>query len=302
MCRRPLLLLLLLTLGGCPATQSGSTRDDDEGGDKGSAGSEGGAAGDDDDDGTKVRIPYRKVPDAIVENSNGTRPRRDVARTRELLCEGRDTEDKIFYQLVISKHWYYYWLCSEPKARRVSTKVGSKRLNKWINDFKTQAGMMSRDCEPGSANKCITGTHESGIQASAYCDGRIVLNFPDGEKKTLSFKTQASGGSEGKIEGGDEGDRSTATCPPCPTCPTVRGRCPDCPAPTPCPPPRTCPVCPACDCRTKEVDAGKKGFAQGVKKACARICNLMYNKCRSINPGTAMCHMLAEYCSTDCSK
>jgi hypothetical protein len=295
------LLLLLLVVGGCPATQSGSTRDDDEGGEKGESGSEGGAA-DDEEDTTKVHIPYKKVPNAIIENSTGKGPRRDVARTREQLCEGRDTEDKIFYQVIFSKNWYYYWLCSEPKARRASTKSGAKGLNGWINGFKRQAAIHARACEAGSANKCFAGSHESGIQSSAYCDGRVVLAFPDGDTKLLRFKTPASGGSEGKVDGGDEGDTSTATCPPCPTCPSVRGRCADCPAPTPCPPPRACPVCAACDCRAKEADAGKKGFAQGVKKACARICNLIYNKCRSINPGTAMCHMLAEYCSTDCSK
>jgi len=48
--------------------------------------------------------------------------------------------------------------------------------------------------------------------------------------------------------------------------------------------------------------AGKMGFDQGVAKACARICKMIYDECRRLNPKTAMCHMLSEFCASRCSK
>jgi hypothetical protein len=39
-----------------------------------------------------------------------------------------------------------------------------------------------------------------------------------------------------------------------------------------------------------------------VEKACRKICQDIYNKCRSINPQTAMCYQLSEYCATTCGK
>jgi hypothetical protein len=50
------------------------------------------------------------------------------------------------------------------------------------------------------------------------------------------------------------------------------------------------------------IEAARKGFYQGVGKACARICRMTYEKCRSIDPKTAMCHMLQEYCTKNCTK
>ena len=48
--------------------------------------------------------------------------------------------------------------------------------------------------------------------------------------------------------------------------------------------------------------AGEKGFWQGVTKACRRICTLVYKKCRSIDPKTAMCYRVSEYCAETCAK
>ena len=48
--------------------------------------------------------------------------------------------------------------------------------------------------------------------------------------------------------------------------------------------------------------AGKKGFWQGVKKACGRSCKMIYDECHRVDPKTAMCHMMSEYCHNHCSK
>jgi hypothetical protein len=37
-----------------------------------------------------------------------------------------------------------------------------------------------------------------------------------------------------------------------------------------------------------------------VDKACKRICDLVYKRCRSINPNTALCYQLSEYCAVEC--
>ena len=303
--------LVVALASGCATGSSVTKGDDEEGESSGSEGSgESSSSEEEAGSGSKISIPYKNVPDAIIENTIAAKQsHRNVNNARKALCENHESDDVIFYHLTISKHWHYYWLCSENKAHRVSTKTGQKRLNKWIADFKRQAGVQSRECTAGdSQRKCLTGTHDSGIQGVAYCDGRVVLTFPDGDRRTMSFDSQARAGSVAADNppGDDGGDTSTATCPPCPTCPAVRGaRCPDCPPPTPCPPPRACPACPACpvcNCKPKEVEAGKAGFTQGVKKACARICQMIYNKCRSLNPNTSLCYQVSDYCANECSK
>ena len=50
------------------------------------------------------------------------------------------------------------------------------------------------------------------------------------------------------------------------------------------------------------MNAGKAGFKQGIDKACKRICDMIYKKCRSVDPKTAMCYTLSEYCATECAK
>jgi hypothetical protein len=302
------LLLLLVVALACPATQSGSTRSrssDDESEEKeGDADKESSPKDDEDsDDGGKVRISHKTLPDAVVETSSNGRPRKDLNKMRRIICEGHEDAPKIFYHVIVSTHWHYYWLCSDNQTHRVSTKTGAQSLRKWIKGFQREAGVMSRDCPQGSSKKHLTGTHESGIHAIAFCDGRITLTYPDGEKKTIRFSSQASETPD--ATGGDDGDsRSPEPTPPsvgrCPPCPAAKARpCPECPPPPACPPPKECPVC---DCRNKELAAGQKGFKQGIDKACAKICQLIYQKCRSINPNTALCYQVSEFCAASCGK
>jgi hypothetical protein len=271
---------------------------------------------DDDDDNTSsggggddsaVNVTFEQLPDAVVERNDAGIPRQNVVRLRQILCEGRPGEAIIFYRLIVSTHWHYYWLCSDNRARRASSRYGANHIRNWLKGFRRQAATLSGGCSAASKKAVLRGTHESGVRATAYCNGQIVLRFPDGGKTIKSYSSQgyASGGSAAPTAPTYGG--SAESCPPCPVCPRgggVRGAG-DCPQPRPCPPPRECPPpkqCPACDCKKQMIDAGKKGFFQGVGKACARICMMIYNECRRLNPKTAMCHMLQEFCNKRCTK
>lgn len=252
------------------------------------------AGGQDDD--SEVSVSYNQLPDAVIERNDTGIPRQRVERLRQILCEGREGEALIFYRLIVSTHWHYYWLCSDTKARRASSRYGAGHIRRWLKGFKREAMVKSGACQAGVATPVLRGNHESGVRATAYCDGRIVLRFPDGGKTIKTFSSQG-------YSGAPVGGGTAATCPPCPACP--QGGATQCP---PCPPPRQCPVCPPpkqcpkCDCTKQMTEAGKKGFWQGVKKACDRICKMVYDECHRINPKTAMCHMVSEYCHTHCSK
>jgi len=301
---------LLALLAACPAQQSSSRRHDrsilddlrdderDNTGDDDSASS----AGDDD---STVSVSFQELPDVVRERNDSGIPRQNVDRLRQILCEGRAGEPVIFYRLIVSTHWHYYWLCSDTRPRRASSRYGAQNIRRWLKGFKREATLKSQACQAAGASPVLRGIHESGVRATAYCDGRIVLRFPDGGQTIKSYSSQGYGGGGGGGYGGG-GTGSASTCPPCPACPqtgAVGGN--DCPPPRPCPPPRACPVCPPpkpCDCKPQMTEAGKKGFWQGVKKACDRICQMIYGECRRIDPKTAMCHMLSEYCATHCSK
>ena len=111
------------------------------------------------------------------------------------MCEGREDDRVIFYKLKVSRHWHYFWLCSETKGRRASSKVGAKRVQTWLRGFKRQASSLSAGCNSGSRKPVLRGTHESGIRATAHCDRQIILRFPDGGQGVRSFSS--SGGSGG---------------------------------------------------------------------------------------------------------
>jgi hypothetical protein len=264
-------------------------------------------------DGEGVRLKHEVLREAVQEESLDGRPRRNVEKLREALCEGQQSEPKVFYHIVVSSHWHYYWICSDPRPHKASSTSGAKNLRGWLEGFQRQARIMARDCPPGSGRHLLKGTHESGILINGFCDGRIVLSYPDGDERTVRF---ADGSPAGEASGApvpspvrrpppapDPGGRA---CPPCGACPSTRCRsaahCPACPA---CPPPRACPApppCPACDCSKPALAAGQKGFRQGVEKACKRICDMLYKKCRSIDPNTALCYQVSEYCAAECPK
>ena len=312
-----LLPVLALLAVGCPAHESasggrrgsgddeGSSDDGDKDKDKDKDRNDSDRGTDDGDENeSAVKVRHKELPDAIRENSDGGRARHDARKLRQALCEGYQDQPKIFYHLIVSTHWHYYWICSDDRPHRVSSRKGKKSLETWLRGFKKQATVQSQDCS-GGARKALTGNHESGIQAVAYCDGRIVLSFPDGGQTQTNFRSQARVSDTTPDDGStsppptDDGT-VTAHCPPCPTPSTVRGRCPDCPVCAACPPPKACPPPPPCNCQPAALDAGKKAFRQGVDRACKRICDLIYKKCRSINPNTALCYQLSEYCATEC--
>ena len=242
-----------------------------------------------------VLIQARRIAGAVVENSRSGRPREDLDELRQTLCEEREDDAVIFYQLVVSTQWHYYWLCSERRPQRAATPQGKRALLRWANALSRRAEAASAECRPGSRRRLFRETHESGTRARAYCDGRVVLSFPDGGKKTRYF-TVAGAAAPPRRAARTRVDPGRSVCPVCTPCPTV-SRPRDCPRPRPCPPPRQCPN-PQAQIRA----AQQKAFWQGVKKACKRICTMVYKKCRSINPKTALCYQVSEYCAENCAK
>ncbi len=319
------LALLLGGLAGCPAHQSGSLKEGASSEDEQDeatprskkrhreADPESEKDGAETADGQGVRLKHESLREAVQEESPDGRPRRHVEKLREALCEGREREPKIFYHIVVSTHWHYYWICSDPRPHKASSPWGAKQLRVWLEGFERQARIMARDCPPGSAKHLLKGTHDSGILSNGFCDGRIVLSYPDGDERTVRFAEATSAVSMPSPEPpGAVGrpppppDPGSRLCPPCAGCPPSRCRPPPpCPACAACPPPRTCPApppCPACDCSKPALAAGQKAFRQGVDKACKRVCDLIYKKCRSINPNTALCYQVSEYCAVECPK
>lgn len=273
------------------------------------------AAGSDDEAGfgdpgdTEVQIPFQRLADAVIERNVTGVPRSDANKLRRVFCEERSNEPVIFYHLIVSNHWHYLWLCSSDQPRRISSPFGASRLKRWLRGFTNQAVSNSAGCAGATHSIILRGNHESGIRAVATCDGQIVLTFPDSGRSVQAFTPQGGGGSyAAPVSGGGD----TGTCPECPVCPTEgSGRCPECPTQRACPPQRSCPPqrecppppkCPACDCRDKVLTAGQEGFRQGMAKACKKVCTEIYTKCRSIDPKTAMCHMISEHCAETCGK
>lgn len=287
---RGTLVLALVMLAGCPAHQGGGGGYG--GGGYGDGAGEGGNA--------QVQIPFQHLPDAVVENSSSGVPRNDPAHLRSIFCQARSADQIIFYHLIVSRHWHYLWLCSEQRPRRISSGWGGSRLKRWLRAFKNSAVSNSAGCGSPSHTVILRGPHESGIRAEAYCDGQIGLTFPDGGRSSLAFQ-----GSTAVVSGGGYQAPVQARGGTCPVCQPCRKSSPQrCPV-TRCPPRPTCPprrVCPPKDCRREILAAGQKGFKQGVTKACRSVCQEIYKKCRSINPKTALCHMVSEHCAEKCGK
>ena len=303
------LLVALLALTACPPANQGGGQyggGSQYGGGRSTGGGYGGGTNN-----TPVLINLQRLPDAVVETSTSGVPRTNVARLRGIYCEERSGDPVIFFQLVVSTHWHYYWICSDRRPHRASTPVGASRLRKWLSGFRLQAANESAGCASARHTPILQGTHESGTRSVAYCDGQLVLHFPDGGSSNKTFQARSSGGGTYRPQPGNSGGGTCPVCPPqrqcpspgsrqCPQCPQCR-RCKICPE-CRCPKPIPCPKCPPPSCTKQTLAAGRKGFIQGVRKACKRICRKIYGKCRSINPKTAMCHMLQEYCAANCAK
>ena len=293
-------------LTACPPVHQGGGGQYGGGGYSGGGGQTGGGGYSGGTSATPVLVNLQRLPDAVVETSTSGVPRTNVARLRRIYCEERSGDPVIFFQLVVSTHWHYYWICSDRRPHRASTPEGVSRLRKWLIGFRLQASNESAGCSSARHTPILQGKHESGTRAVAYCDGQLVLHFPDGGRSNKTFPARSGGGTYSQ-PGGHSGGGTCPECPPrrqCPTagqCPTcaVCQRCRVCPPQVRCPPPK---VCPPPDCSRSNLAAGRKGFVQGVRKACKRICRKIYGKCRSINPKTAMCHMLQEYCVANCAK
>lgn len=301
------LLVALLALAACPPVHQGGGGQ--YGGDNtGGAANTGGYGGS--SSSTPVLVNLQRLPDAVVETSTSGVPRTNVARLRRIYCEERSGDPVIFFQLVVSTHWHYYWICSDRRPHRASTPEGVSRLRKWLIGFRLQASNESAGCSSARHTPILQGKHESGTRAVAYCDGQLVLHFPDGGRSNKIFQARVGGGSY-RPSPGAYTPSSGGTCPACPAqrqCPAPGSmQCPQCPRckicpQCRCPKPPPCPKCPPPNCTKQVLAAGRKGFGQGVRKACKRICRKIYGKCRSINPKTAMCHMLQEYCAANCAK
>ena len=305
------LLVALLALTACPPVHQGGGNQYGGGGYSGAGGRNTGGGGyGGGGSTTPVLVNLQRLSDAVVETSTSGVPRTNVARLRRIYCEERSGDPVIFFQLVVSTHWHYYWICSDRRPHRASTPEGVSRLRKWLIGFRMQAANESAGCSGARHTPILQGTHESGTRSVAYCDGQLVLHFPDGGQSKKIFQTRAGGGSYRPTPGGYT-PSSGGTCPACPAqrrCPSPGAmECPECPRcktcpQCRCPKPLPCPKCPPPDCTKQTLAAGRKGFIQGVRKACKRICHKIYGKCRSINPKTAMCHMLQEYCMANCAK
>lgn len=300
---RPLpahLALCGVLCAGC-AQGSKNRRSDDPGGD-GSA---------------PVLIDARRLPDAVVQRSRRGERRHDLRELRTAFCEGREDDPVIFYQLVVSRHWHYYWLCSESEARRAATREGAERLREWIREVRGRATDERDRCAPQSTERMFRTRHESGLRVSAYCDGALILIYPDGGRMKLSLggSRQTAGGgastggtrtpparhsSSGSPSGGGGGRVSSSggggRCPPCPR--SSSGGRPKCPPPKLCPACKKCESCPAKNSKAACAEYGRGAFWQGVKKACRAICTNLYKRCRKLNPKTSMCYQLSEYCAS----
>lgn len=258
-----------------------------------------------------VLIDADRAVDAVVESNRTGRPRTDIEELREMLCEGRGAEPIIFYQLIVSRHWHYYWLCSSRIPLRAATTKGTQQLAKWLDRMDHQAKLQSAECVTKNQRSLFSMRHESGIRATAQCNGRIILRFPDGEKKTRFFVSNVEEGKSPPKDAVDEETVSQQQCPACPLCPTCP-RAEGCPLSPPCPVQQECPLCPKClpqkDCpkmqSSPDLDCrsfGQAAFAQGVRKACDFFCPQMYKKCRkTMGQQSAICHQLTEFCSQTC--
>jgi hypothetical protein len=242
--------------------------------------------GDEADDprsGRFVLIDAKRLPDAVVqrvtlkelEEPNPA----DIAQMRDTVCDGEAVE-MIFYQLVVSRDWHYYWLCSESESVRAMTRRGEKKLSQWLSQLETKAQQKLADCAAGSSKRILSEQHESGIIAHVYCDNVLMLAFPDGGEQSLKLgKTSVTQRLKPREQPG-----------PAPTTQATKpGKC-ECP---PCPKATVCPTV-AKSCRAY----GEKAFWLGVRKACNKICPSIYNKCRKANPKGSLCHQLSEYCAT----
>jgi hypothetical protein len=255
----------------------------------------------------------KRLSAAAIDFTKGAATDRNIGKLRNRLCEGREDRRLIFYQLVVSKHWHYYWLCSKKGALRAATRSGARQFGLWLRAIKNRARNASAECDPGSIKRLVRSRHKSGVLAKAYCDGVLILRYPDASKITTSFSRGALSSSpparrpapnpQNNYTNSTTNRQPTGRCPPCdricpqcPACPQSKG----CPAPPPCPRcPRCkqCPTCPKPNPKTMCKAFGAKAFWQGVSKACKRICTAIYKKCRSINSKTAMCYQLSEYCA-----
>jgi hypothetical protein len=273
--------------------------------------------------GIPILIRAQRAADAVVEANSSGRPRTDLAELRDTACQGRRDQPVIFYQMVVSKYWHYYWLCSELNPRRASTRKGGQSLRRFVGALNRRAQTESASCSSDARQRLFSKKHESGIRANVYCDGKIVLTYPDGGRSERQYQRQRVASTA----------RQRPSCPSCPSVPPCQpcrastrecpacARCPApkrCAAPRVCPPARRCPparVCPpakrcpkakpcppqkACakaDCRKY----GKVAFGQGVRKACSAFCPKMYKRCRKVmGKQSAICHQMEGYCEKKC--
>ncbi|MFH1131446.1 MAG: hypothetical protein V1754_08930 [Pseudomonadota bacterium] len=228
------------------------------------------------------------LPKAVVEVSRTGKARADIEDLRNTLCSGHRNEPVVFYQLVVGRRWHYYWLCSGTGALRAATASGNRELKGWVEQIKNRASNESAGCSRDSRGRLFEIQHRSGIRAEAYCEGRLELYFPDGERMARRFKSQARQSQENKTNARSKKQNNRGVrCPPCPaqgSCSKRERR--------------------GSGVKGDDVDCreyGQAAFTQGVRKACTMFCPRMYKKCRStMGRQSAICHQLTEYCEEKC--
>ena len=200
-----------------------------------------------------VLIDADLVSETVIVTSRTGKVQDNLANIRQEVCEGREDDPVIFYQLVVSDEWHYYWLCSKSKPIRAATSGGAKKLGSWVKRMREQAVADSNRCGTDISKRLFKKIHASGVQAKAYCNGSMVLRFPDASKKSFSFPVTGGGETQtGTNNDGGGGQTAAGGCPTCPTCP-----------------PERC----------------KNSYSRGVGAACRRICTLIYKKCRALRGG-----------------
>lgn len=230
-----------------------------------------------------VLIDASRLPEAVVQRvglHDMQRPAAaDIDEMREAICGG--LEDRlIFYQLVVSRHWHYYWLCSQEEPVRAMTPVGDRMLRAWLVHLQRRTLALERRCPRGSTRRIFSEKHASGTTARAYCDGVVMLFFPDGGEKSfeaskghMTAKVRRKGAPRREagapVSSGASAGRATGAA-----------RCAQ---------PNTLAAC---------REFGEKAFWQGIRKACAKICPAVFQHCRKLSPGNEICHQLSEYCAT----
>jgi hypothetical protein len=129
-------------------------------------------------------IGEERLADAVIDENTSGEVRRDVEELKTKLCQGRQYEPAIYYQLVVNREWHYYWVCSDSVVRRNATASGRRLLRQWLGELDGRVRGSLRNCDIDLQKSLFQQRHSSGVAATAYCDGRLIFGFPGGSSET----------------------------------------------------------------------------------------------------------------------